>query len=107
MTQAHPRCKVIRDRQDISQSVYLKLIERFINGGFQQRLELMHAVFDLSARLGVFAIAIPIPILYGKSRRTVVTSEAEGLGRYLQQTVFESLDGLVDDGVYCIDDVVD
>jgi hypothetical protein len=105
MTQSHPRREVIRDRQDVSQSVYLKLIERFIDSRFQQRLELMHAVFDLSARLGVFAIAISI--LYGKCRRSVVASEAEGLGRYLQQTVFESLDGLVDDGVYCIDDVVD
>lgn len=106
MTQSHPRREIIRDRQDVSQSVYLKLIERFIDGGFQQRLELMHAVFDLSARLGVFAV--PTPILNGKSRRrSVVASEAEGLGRYLQQTVFERLDGLVDDGVYCVDDVVD
>lgn len=80
------------------------MIESFIDGRFQQRFKLMHAVFYLGACLGVFEVAICIR--YGEGRGKVITSEPEGLGWYLKQTILESLDGLVDDGVYCIDDVV-
>lgn len=65
----------------------------------------MHAVFYLRACLGVFDVAVCIR--YGKGRGKVITSESEGPGWDLKQAVLESLDGLVDYGVYCIDDVVD
>ena len=60
MSQPHPRRQIIRNSQDIPQCIDLKLVKRFINRRFEQRLKLMHAILELCCRFLVLAVAISV-----------------------------------------------
>ena len=121
MSQPHVRQQLVRHRQDVAQRVNLKLVEGLVDRGFQQRLQLMHAVLDLGPRgllvvlvLELVAVAVGVGdvvealgrggggLLGALSRG----AEAEDGGRGGEESGLDGLEGLVDNRVDGVDYVV-
>lgn len=60
MSESHPRREVIGNGQDASEGVDFELVEGFVDGGFEEGFELVHAVFDLGGRFGVVGVGVVV-----------------------------------------------
>ena len=68
----------------------------------------MRPILDLGRRVGVLDITVAIGVRDRRNAgRRLICAEAEGTGREGEETVFDSFDGVVDDGVDGVDDFVD
>lgn len=104
MSKSHPIQQVLRHSEDVSQDVDLEFIERLVHRRLEQRLELVQSILDFQLRLWIFDIAVRIGVRNG--RAVVGVAEAQPLGRCRQQPRFETGDGLVDEVVDGVDDIV-
>jgi hypothetical protein len=95
--------QLCRHGQDISQHVDLEFVKGLVDRRLQQRFQLVQAILDLESRFGI----LDVSVLVGVWDCVCVVLEAEPLGWRVQQTVFQAGDGLVDEVVDRVDDVVD
>lgn len=104
MLKLHQGKQVLRHSENIPQDIDLKLVKRFINIGFEQRLQLVQPVLNLQLRLRINNIAILISV--GDGGTVAGMRETQTLGRRGQQAGFQTGDGLVDQVIDRVDNII-
>ena len=108
MSQSHPIGETVRHGQDVAQEVDLELVKGLVDGGFEEGFELVDAVLDFGAGVGVGGEGVGGGgRTGGGGGRRRVLREAKGGGRGGEEAVLDGFEGAVDDGVDGVDDVVD
>lgn len=100
VSQAHIRRHILWHGKDVAQDVDFELVEVLVDGRLEERLELVHAVFYLCARVGVVRGA-------GAVVGVLAGIEAERGGGGAVEALLNGFDGAVDYLVDGVDDVVE